>query len=86
MMRKYFNPKEVFEIYGIKPNTLARRRSGGYGIPFHRITKPGTMKGIILYNVDDIEEAMARGKTIPRARTEHTNVRRKQSEENNQSI
>ena len=44
------------------------------------------MKGIILYNVDDIEEALARGKTIPRARTEHTNVRRKQSEENNQSI
>ena len=63
MMRKYINPKEVNEIYGIKPNTLARQRSGGYGIPFHRLTKPGTMKGIILYNVDDIEEALARAKT-----------------------
>ena len=39
-MRKYINPKEVNEIYGIKPNTLARQRSGGYGIPFHRLTKP----------------------------------------------
>jgi|TARA_Y100001938_G_C7879411_1_gene324269 hypothetical protein len=79
MMRKYINPKEVNEIYGIKPNTLARQRSGGYGIPFHRLTKPGTMKGIILYNVDDIEEALARAKTIPRSRTEYINGRRQKT-------
>ena len=55
MNRKYINAKEVEAIYGIKPSTLARQRWGKYGPPATIVRKPKSKRGLILYNVDDIE-------------------------------
>ena len=58
--RKYLKPKEVAEIYGINTHTLARQRWGDYGLPYVvQGRKEGTKKGgIILYDIEDIENSL----------------------------
>jgi hypothetical protein len=61
MTRKYITPKEVFEIYGIKPATLARQRWGNYGLASAALKIDGpnpekNKRGLILYSIEKIEE------------------------------
>ena len=32
--RKFFRPKEVEQVFGIKTSTLAKQRGGKYGLPY----------------------------------------------------
>ena len=58
MSKKYIRPKDVEEIYGIKESTLSRQRWGKYGLPFSIVGREPKSKngGVILYNVDEVEE------------------------------
>ena len=58
MNKKYIRPKDVHEIYGIKESTLSRQRWGKYGLPFNVVGRKPKSKngGVILYNVDEIED------------------------------
>ena len=58
MSRKHIRPKDVAEIYGIKESTLSRQRWGKYGLPFSIVGRKPKSKngGVILYNVDEIED------------------------------
>ena len=58
MNKKYIRPKDVHEIYGIKESTLSRQRWGHYGLPFNIVGRKPKSKngGVILYNVDEVED------------------------------
>ena len=58
--KKFLRPKEVEEIYSIKVSTLAKQRRGRYGLPFVVVgrKKNAQRGGVILYNVDDINERL----------------------------
>ena len=58
MTKKYLRPNEIKELYGIQPSTLSKQRNGKYGLPFHVVgRKPKKSRGgIILYNVDEVED------------------------------
>ena len=58
--KKFLRPKEVEEIYSIKVSTLAKQRRGSYGLPFVVVgrRKNQSRGGVILYNVDDINERL----------------------------
>ena len=68
MSKKYFRAKEIQEAYGINPSTLSRQRWGQYGLPYSVVgRKPGKKTGgIILYNIDDVEEYLSKNKKNPR--------------------
>ena len=63
-MKKYYRAKEIEEQFGIKPSTLSRQRWGRYGLPFHVVgRKPNKRNGgVILYNIDDVEEYLNKNK------------------------
>jgi len=54
--RKYFTPKEVEDIYGIKANTLRRQRWDDYGLPYHKCS----LTNKILYSIEDLEKTIKR--------------------------
>ena len=56
--KKYLRPKDVEDIYSIKVSTLSKQRQGKYGLPYSIVgrKKNGQRGGVILYNVDDIED------------------------------
>ena len=58
--KKFLRPKEVEEIYSIKVSTLAKQRRGRYGLSFVVVgrKKNAQRGGVILYNVDDINERL----------------------------
>ena len=66
MNQKYISSKQVEEIYGISPSTLARQRWGKYGlgeldengnpIYFFKLSDPKSKRGLIRYSVEKIEE------------------------------
>jgi len=58
MNKKYIRAKDVEEIYGIKESTLSRQRWGKYGLPFNVVGRKPQSKngGIILHNVDEVED------------------------------
>tara|TARA_R110000824_G_scaffold140448_2_gene306342 strand:+ start:377 stop:586 length:210 start_codon:yes stop_codon:yes gene_type:complete len=58
MNRKYYRAKEIKNLFGINPQTLSRQRWGKYGLPYTVVgRKPGERRGgIILYNVDEVED------------------------------
>ena len=58
MTKKYLRAKEVKELYGINPSTLSKQRWGKYGLPYTIVgRKPKKSRGgIILYNIDEVEE------------------------------
>ena len=60
--KKYLRPKDIEELFSIKVSTLSKQRQGNYGLPF---TVAGRAKntnrgGVILYNVDDVNEYLNR--------------------------
>ena len=59
---KYIRPKDVEAQYSIKVSTLAKQRQGKYGLPFHIVGRKSDKQhgGIILYNVDEINEYLAK--------------------------
>ena len=56
--QKYFRPKEIEQVFGIKESTLSKQRHGKYGLPFHVVgRKPNKNRGgVILYNVDEVQD------------------------------
>ena len=60
--KKFLRPKEVEEIYSIKVSTLAKQRRGRYGLPFVVVgrKKNAQRGGVILYNVDEINDYLNR--------------------------
>ena len=64
MTKKYYRAKEIEEQFGINPSTLSRQRWGRYGLPFHVVgRKPNKRNGgVILYNIDDVEEYLNKNK------------------------
>jgi len=55
--QKYFRPKDIEQVFGIKESTLSKQRQGKYGLPFHVVgRKPNKNRGgVILYNVDEVQ-------------------------------
>ena len=60
MSRIDLRPKEIEELYGIKPSTLARQRWGKYGPPATVVKNPKSKRGLVLYNVDEVEKYLNR--------------------------
>ncbi len=62
--KKWIRPSEVEKLYGIKPSTLSSQRVGNYGLPFHPVgRKPNKRRGgIILYNVEEIDEYLEKNR------------------------
>jgi len=58
--RKFFRPKEVEQVFGIKTSTLAKQHGGKYGLPYTIVGRNPKKNrgGVILYNVDEINEYM----------------------------
>ena len=58
--KKYLRPKDVEDIYSIKISTLAKQRQGKYGLPYTIVGRNPKKNrgGVILYNVDEINEYM----------------------------
>ena len=58
--KKFLRPRDVEDIYSIKVSTLSKQRAGKYGLPFHVVgrKKNAQRGGVILYNVDDINERL----------------------------
>ena len=58
--KKFLRPKEVEQIYSIKVSTLAKQRLGRYGLPFVVVGRKKNKQrgGVILYNVDEINERL----------------------------
>ena len=57
-MKKYFRPKDIEQVFGIKESTLSKQRQGNYGLPYHVVGRPKNKSrgGIILYNVDEVND------------------------------
>ena len=62
--QKYFRPKDIEQVFGIKESTLSKQRQGKYGLPFHVVgRKPNKNRGgIILYNIDEVENYLDKNK------------------------
>ena len=58
--KKFIRPKDVEDIYSIKVSTLSKQRQGNYGLPYHDVGRKKNEQrgGVILYNVDDINERL----------------------------
>jgi len=56
--KKYFRPKDIEQVFGIKESTLSKQRQGQYGLPFHVVgRKPNKRRGgVILYSVDEVQD------------------------------
>ena len=54
----YMRPKEVEAVFSIKQSTLSKQREGKFGLPFTIVGRNPKKNrgGVILYNVDDIED------------------------------
>jgi|TARA_R110000823_G_scaffold191813_1_gene323433 hypothetical protein len=59
---KYIRPKDVEDTFSIKVSTLSKQRQGKYGLPFHVVgrKKNNNRGGVILYNVDEINEYLVK--------------------------
>ena len=62
--RKYYRPKEIEQVFGIKTSTLAKQRGGKYGLPYSIVgrKKNGQRGGVILYSIDDINDFLNKHK------------------------
>ena len=56
--RKFIRPKDVEDQYSIKVSTLSKHRQGKSGLPYHVVgrKKNNNRGGVILYNVDEVNE------------------------------
>ena len=59
---KFIRPKDVEDHFSIKVSTLSKQRQGNYGLPFHVVGRKKNKQkgGIILYNVDKINEYLTK--------------------------
>jgi hypothetical protein len=57
---KFIRPKDVEDNFSIKVSTLSKQRQGKYGLPFHVVGRKKNQNrgGVILYNVDDINDRL----------------------------
>ena len=64
MIQKYLRPNEIKALYGINTSTLSKQRNGKYGLPFHVVGRnPNKNRGgIILYNIDEVENYLSKNK------------------------
>jgi hypothetical protein len=64
MNRKFFRPKDVEDIYSIKVSTLSKQRQGKYGLPYTVVgrSRNSNRGGVILYNIDEINEYLKKNK------------------------
>ena len=62
MNRKFIRPKDIEDIYSIKVSTLSKQRQGKYGLPYTVVgrAKNENRGGVILYNVDEINDYLDR--------------------------
>ena len=62
MNKKYIRPKDVEDHFSIKVSTLSKQRQGNYGLPFHVVgrKKNKNRGGVILYNVDEVNDYIIR--------------------------
>ena len=60
--KKFLRPRDVEDIYSIKVSTLSKQRAGKYGLPFHVVCRKKNAQrgGVILYNVDEINDYLNR--------------------------
>jgi len=60
--KKYLRPKDIEELFSIKVSTLSKQRQGNYCLPFTVVgrAKNTNRGGVILYNVDDVNEYLNR--------------------------
>ena len=60
--RKFIRPKDVEDLFSIKVSTLSKQRQGKYGLPYTVVGRPKNKNrgGVILYNVDDVNEYLNR--------------------------
>ena len=56
--QKYYRPKDIEQVFGIKESTLSKQRHGKYALPFSVVgRKPNKNRGgVILYNVDEVQK------------------------------
>ena len=56
--KKYFRPKDIEQVFGIKESTLSKQRQGQYGLPYTVVgrKKNKNRGGVILYNVDAVQD------------------------------
>jgi len=59
---KFIRPKDVEEIFSIKTSTLSKQRQGKYGLPYTVVGRAKNKQkgGVILYNVDEINDYLHR--------------------------
>ena len=59
---KLIRPKDVEEIFSIKTSTLSKQRQGKYGLPYTVVgrKKNNNRGGVILYNVDEVNDYLHR--------------------------
>jgi hypothetical protein len=59
---KFIRPKDVEEIFSIKTSTLSKQRQGKYGLPYTVVGRKRNEQrgGVILYNVDEINDYLHR--------------------------
>jgi len=59
---KFIRPKDVEDHFSIKVSTLSKQRQGNYGLPFHVVgrKKNNNRGGVILYNVDEVNDYIIR--------------------------
>ena len=60
--RKYYRPKEIEQVFGIKTSTLSKQRQGKFGLPYTVVGRDpkSNRGGIILYKVSDIHDYLER--------------------------
>jgi len=59
---KFIRPKDVEEIFSIKTSTLSKQRQGKYGLPYTVVGRRKNKQkgGVILYNVDEINDYLTK--------------------------
>jgi hypothetical protein len=60
--RKFIRPKDVEDLFSIKVSTLSKQRQGKYGLPYTVVGRPKNKNrgGVILYNVDEVNDYLNR--------------------------
>ena len=60
--KKFVRPKDIEEQFSIKVSTLSKQRQGKYGLPYTVVgrAKNENRGGVILYNVDEINDYLDR--------------------------
>ena len=60
--KKFIRPKDVEDLFSIKVSTLSKQRQGKYGLPYTVVgrAKNKNRGGVILYNVDEVNDYLKR--------------------------